>query len=170
WHFTVVPPLREHYRLTTYDLRGHGRSEMPPDGYTTRDMAADLLGLMDGLGIERANLLGHSLGADIALHFALLHPERVDRIIAIEAGLAALADLRKSADWPGWAEWARGIEEYGGIRVPKEKWHDIDYMLRTSLEVPIVFGPGRACRGRKSAFSSCSIPRPWFKTTSEPMG
>lgn len=143
WHFGAIPSLRNDYRITTYDLRGHGRSDMPPTGYTTREMAEDLRVVMDALAIERTHLVGHSLGADIALHFAYLYPERVDRIVAIEAGLAALVHMRKSTAWPGWAEWAKGLEKYGGISVPREKWHDIDYMLRASINVPIVFGLAR---------------------------
>jgi pimeloyl-ACP methyl ester carboxylesterase len=143
WHFTALPALRHAYRITTYDLRGHGRSDMPPTGYTTRDMAEDLRGIMDALDIERADLVGHSLGADIALHFAVLYPERVGKIVAIEAGLAALVHLRKDVRWPGWAAWARGLEKYGDIKVPPDKWNDIDYMLRESLKVPVIFGPGR---------------------------
>lgn len=149
WHFTQVPAFRNEYRILTYDLRGHGHSDMPPTGYTTRDMAEDLRGIMDVLGIDRANLVGHSLGADIALQFALLYPERVEKIVAIEAGLAALAHVRKRTDWPGWGEWAKGIEKYGGIKVPREKWGDIDYMLRESFKVPVIFGPGRG-QARKS--------------------
>jgi len=143
WHFTVIPALRDAYRITTFDLRGHGRSDMPPTGYTTREMAEDLLGLMDALDIPRANLIGHSLGADVALHFALLYPERVERIVAIEAGLAALVHLRKREDWPGWEEWARGLQRYGGVQVPRERWHDVDFMLRASLKVPVIFGLAR---------------------------
>ena len=143
WHFTAIPKLRHEYRVTTFDLRGHGRSDMPPTGYTTQHMAEDLKGLMDELGIERAHLVGHSLGADISLHCALLYPERVEKIVAIEAGTAALVHLRMDENWPGWESWAMAMEEYGGVKVPREKWHDIDYMLRRSLEVPIVFGPAR---------------------------
>lgn len=143
WHFTIVPRLRNDYLMTTYDLRGHGRSDMPATGYTTDHMANDLLGLMDYLGIEKAHLLGHSLGADIALHLAMEHPERVNRIVAIEAGLAALVELRKNPDWPGWAEWGRALEQYAGIRAPKEKWTDVRYMLLESLKAPIYFGPAR---------------------------
>ena len=143
WHFTVVPKLRGDYRLLTYDLRGHGRSDMPPTGYTTRDMAEDLRGLLDSLGIEKAHLVGHSLGADVALHFSLLYPERVNRIVAIEAGIAALVHLRKRKEWAGWAYWAKMLKKYGEIDVPEDKWDDIDYMLRESLKIPIVFGPAR---------------------------
>lgn len=149
WHFTQVPAFRDEYRILTYDLRGHGHSDMPPTGYTTYDMAEDLRGIMDALDIESAHLVGHSLGADIALQFALLYPERVEKIVAIEAGLAALAHVRKRTDWPGWGEWAKGIEKYSGIKVPREKWGDIDYMLRESFKVPVIFGPGRG-QARKS--------------------
>ncbi len=143
WHFSAIPALRDDYRITSYDLRGHGRSDMPSSGYTTLDMAEDLRGLLDALGIERPHLVGHSLGADVALHFAFLYPERVDRIVAIEAGLAALVEVRKSEDWQGWSEWAKAIENYGGTQVPREKWHDVAYMLRASLNVPIIFGMAR---------------------------
>jgi len=143
WHFTVVSRLRHEYKMLTYDLRGHGRSDMPATNYTTADMARDLLGLMDHLGIDKAHMLGHSLGADIALHLAVSNPDRVDKIVAVEAGLAALADLRKDPDWPGWAEWAHMLERYAGVEVPREKWSDIRYMLEQSLQVPIHFGPAR---------------------------
>ena len=143
WHFTVVPKLRHDYRVTTYDLRGHGRSGMPATGYSTVHMVTDLLGLMDHLGIAKAHLLGHSLGADIALQFAVEHPDRVDKLVAIEAGLAALVELRMDASWAGWDEWSRALEHYAGVKVPKEKRTDVRYMLMESLKAPIHFGPAR---------------------------
>src|SRR3954467_11401922 len=78
WHLRIAPLLMDRFRLLTYDLRGHGYSDMPPTGYTADDMAGDLLGLLDRLEIERASLVGHSFGADIALYFAHHFPERVD--------------------------------------------------------------------------------------------
>src|SRR5512134_2410780 len=121
WHLELVPRLRNEYRITTYDLRGHGRSDMPPTGYSTEDMAKDLRGLLDGLGIERAHLMGHSLGADISLHMALLYPERVHKLVLIEPGIPALLHQRKHEDWEGWAYWAQMIKEFTGIDVPREK-------------------------------------------------
>jgi len=149
WHLKMVSMLRGKFRLTTYDLRGHGRSDMPPTGYTTADMAADLEGLLDALDMERVHLVGHSLGADISLHFALLHPHRVGKMVLIEAGIPALINLRKREDWEGWAYWAQLLEEFAGIKVPREKWHDIDYMVRQSLEAPIVYGPARGLARKK---------------------
>jgi len=143
WHLELMPRLRSEYRITTYDLRGHGRSDMPPAGYSTAHMAQDLLGLLDALGIERAHLMGHSLGADISLHTALLQPERVQNLILLEPGIPALIHLRKKEDWEGWAYWAQMIKEFTGIDVPREKWMDLNYMIRLSVTVPIIYGPAK---------------------------
>lgn len=79
----VVDELAEKYFVITYDQRGHGESEARGIDYSTAVMAQDLLGLLDHLKIERAHLLGHSMGARVAVRFAELFPERVDHV-AIE--------------------------------------------------------------------------------------
>jgi len=142
WHLSMVPSLRRHFRVTTYDLRGHGYSGVSATGYTTSDMAHDLLALLDGLGIQRPCLVGHSFGADVCLHFALRHPDRVDRLVALEPGLAALVGQRKSSDWPGWAYWVSKLEEVG-LTVPPDRRTDLDYLLTLSLETPKFYGPAR---------------------------
>lgn len=73
---------RARRRVITYDLRGHGdagKSEKVP--YTIPQFADDLLALLDAFGLERASLLGHSMGGMICQEFALAHPERVERLI-----------------------------------------------------------------------------------------
>ena len=120
WHMHVVPLLRDKFRLTTFDMRGHGRSGMPQSGYTTRHIAEDVRGLMDALGIEKAHLAGHSMGADVSLHFAMCYPERADRLVLVEAGLPALVAARKDESWVGWSYWAEMIETYTGEPVPPE--------------------------------------------------
>jgi pimeloyl-ACP methyl ester carboxylesterase len=149
WHLRMVPMLEERFRITTYDLRGHGFSSMPPTGYSTGDMAQDLAALLDALAIERADLLGHSYGADIALHFALRHPGRVGRLILIEPGIPALLNDRKDPAWDGWRHWAEILERLSGEPVPRERWNDVGYMLRRSVEVPIVYGPARGLPRRQ---------------------
>jgi len=142
WHLNIVPALRRQFRITTVDLRGHGYSDVTPTGYTTESLARDLRGFLDRAGIERPHLVGHSFGADISLHFALLHPERVSRIVAIEPGLAALVDQRKSREWEGWSYWVSKLEEVG-LTVPPDKRTDLDYLLNLSLETPKFYGPAR---------------------------
>lgn len=140
WFLRMVDHLRSDFRLTACDLRGHGKSDMPPTGYTTDIMADDLRGLLDALGLEKVNLVAHSWGADIAMHFTLLYPERVNKLVAMEPNIAALIDWRKNKEWEGWAYWARRLEEFG-IHVPRDKWHDPDYLLRQTVNVPIRYGP-----------------------------
>jgi 2-hydroxy-6-oxonona-2,4-dienedioate hydrolase/2-succinyl-6-hydroxy-2,4-cyclohexadiene-1-carboxylate synthase len=149
WHLEIVPGLMSDYRITTYDLRGHGYSEVPPTGYTTADHATDLKYLLDTLGIERAHLMGHSFGADVALHFSILFPERVDRLVLVEPGIAALTPLREHADWPGWKYW-RDKLALGGVTIPPEKWYDPEYLVRASVGVPMLFGFRRG-RARRAA-------------------
>ena len=151
WHLKMVPLLRRAFRITTYDLRGHGRSDVPPTGYTTEDMAGDLGRLLDVLGIDSADFVGHSLGADVALHFALRHPDRVRRLILVEAGIPALAAERKDPNWEGWAYWAQMLEEFAGVQVPRERWTDIAYMVRQSLQVPIIYGPASGLPRKQNA-------------------
>jgi pimeloyl-ACP methyl ester carboxylesterase len=105
-------------------------------------MANDLKGLLDRLGIEKVSLVGHSYGADVCLYFALLYPERVNKLVALEPGLAALVAERKDANWEGWSYWVSKLEEIG-LEVPPDKRSDLSYLLQLSLETPKVFGPAR---------------------------
>ena len=66
--------LGRSFRVTAFDLRGHGYSGLPRDRYTSADQAADCLAIMDALEIEHAALVGHSFGAVIAMHAAVLCP------------------------------------------------------------------------------------------------
>lgn len=70
-----------HHRLILFDNRGAGESECPPPPWTVPDMAADAIGVLDALGIERAHVLGVSMGGMIAQEMAIGWPDRVDRMV-----------------------------------------------------------------------------------------
>jgi pimeloyl-ACP methyl ester carboxylesterase len=113
WYAKVMPELSKNFRVTAYDLRGHGYSDATPTGYTTRALADDLLALLDHLKIEKARLVGHSFGGSIALHLALLHPQRVEGVVLGDTGVACLRYLRTIQDWPGWELYKDNITKYG---------------------------------------------------------
>lgn len=77
------------YHVYAIDTRGHGRTPRGRMPFTIRQFAADLLGFMDGHRIGKAHLLGFSDGGNIAMVFAIQHPDRVDRLILNGANLNA---------------------------------------------------------------------------------
>ena len=109
--FRLLPQLRSEGRwLIRYDLRGQGRSEAPVDGdYSLSAHDADLVRLLDGLGVERAQLVGSGLGGAIALRFALQHPERALAVVAIDPRLGWTA-----AERDGWERLLGAWERIGG--------------------------------------------------------
>ena len=80
WH-RMVPFLAEHFRVLTFDNRGVGQSDKPVGPYTAQMLAADTVGLLDALNIEKAIIMGHSMGGFIAQAMALDFPQRVDKLI-----------------------------------------------------------------------------------------
>jgi pimeloyl-ACP methyl ester carboxylesterase len=72
-----LPAFAERYRVVSYDNRGVGESSTPPGPYTTRQMADDLAGLADALGLDRFHLLGVSMGGMIAQEYAIADAGRL---------------------------------------------------------------------------------------------
>ena len=111
-------------RVTAYDLRGHGYSDAPPAGYTSADHAADLLALLDALGIGRAQLVGHSFGAVIALHAAALAPGRVVSVVLSDPYFPALRHLEDASRWGHWQNF-RQEARTAGVELSDEHWYDL---------------------------------------------
>jgi pimeloyl-ACP methyl ester carboxylesterase len=76
-----VAGLNDRYRVTTFDNRGVGRSATPDGEFAIAAFSADTAALMDALGIERAHVVGSSMGGAIAQELALAHPERVRSLV-----------------------------------------------------------------------------------------
>ena len=75
WLFSnLMDVIAQDFRVTAYDLRGHGASDVPASGYTSADMAQDLHDLYSELKLGPAVLVGHSFGAVVAMHAAVLYP------------------------------------------------------------------------------------------------
>lgn len=81
WDPETVAALSRDFKVLVFDNRDSGRTTGPAAPYTIKDMAADTAGLMDRVGIEKAHVLGLSMGGMIAQELALNYPEKVDRLI-----------------------------------------------------------------------------------------
>lgn len=87
FYLTLAAPVAAAgIEVIAYDLRGHGRTALPPTGYQVDDFVADLDALLDQLGVDRpVHLVGNSFGGTIAFSYAVARPERVATIVSIEA-------------------------------------------------------------------------------------
>lgn len=77
--------LSKKYRIISVDLRGRGESDKPTEGYTMKDHAQDILGLMDVLGVEKCIIGGHSFGALLTFYMAFHHDERIEKMLLLDA-------------------------------------------------------------------------------------
>jgi pimeloyl-ACP methyl ester carboxylesterase len=123
--------IRRGYRLIAYDARGHGSSS-PGPRYEYPDLVEDLEAVLEDLELERAALVGSSMGAATTLAFALEHPERVPALVQITpayTGYARTGDV----DGDSWERMASeletgGVDAFVEIAQPRglpEKWREI---------------------------------------------
>lgn len=82
----LADDLARDYQLYAYDLRGRGDSDKPEHGYSVPLHAEDLAKIIDALGLERPVLIGHSLGALTSLYFAAHYPDKLSKLVLIDAG------------------------------------------------------------------------------------
>jgi len=95
WRRTL-PDLMLRHRVIMYDLRGHGQTSLgKPDG-TLRQLGADMIALMDSLGVDRADIAGFSLGGTIAMRVAIDNPGRVRGLVLVATSSRV---GRSAGDW-----------------------------------------------------------------------
>jgi pimeloyl-ACP methyl ester carboxylesterase len=100
WYFKYACELAKDFRVTVFDLRGHGRSEMTQTGYSPQALASDLEALLDQLAIDKTHLLAHSFGGVVAMRFALKNPHRVRSLVLADTHIAT---VRQRADVRLWS-------------------------------------------------------------------
>jgi len=94
----IVPDFRDRYRLILVDLRGHGKSDKPQTGYHIDEMARDVIGIMQHLKLERAHIVGSSLGAEVGLSIAANYP---DKVISLVCDGALSSEYGPYGTWEG---------------------------------------------------------------------
>jgi 3-oxoadipate enol-lactonase len=105
-----VPVLGQHFRVVRYDARGHGGSPIPPGPYSIDDLVDDVVALLDTVQVERAHVVGLSLGGMMAMRLAAREPTRVDRLV-----LACTSPLLTPPQ--AWAERAALVRSQGTAAV-----------------------------------------------------
>jgi pimeloyl-ACP methyl ester carboxylesterase len=115
----VLPLLAAGYTVVAPDLLGHGASDKPRADYSIGGFANGMRDLMVVLGVERATIVGHSLGGGVALQFAYQYPERVERLVLVASGGlgAEVHPVLRAAALPG-ASAAIALSVHRGLRLP----------------------------------------------------
>jgi 3-oxoadipate enol-lactonase len=116
----VVPLLEDTFDVILPDLRGFGDSTTVDSSYSMDDYASDIAGLLDQLGIQKAAIVGHSMGGYVALAFARLYPERVRGLGLVSSQVLADAPERKEGRYKSAADVSdNGISSVVEAMTPK---------------------------------------------------
>lgn len=120
-----VDALSERFRVVRYDTRGHGRSPVPPGPYTIDDLVDDVVALLDRLQVQRAHVVGLSLGGMTGMRLAAREPDRLDRLVVLCTG----AMLGPPS---GWTERAATVRTHGTAAVAEavvQRWFTADHLV-----------------------------------------
>jgi pimeloyl-ACP methyl ester carboxylesterase len=96
WYFQTFPFARTN-QVIVIDHRGHGRSDKPAGGYAIAEHASDVRAVLDAAGVQKAILVGNSIGGMIAMQFTLDHPDRVIGQLILSSGTALGENMPKEA-------------------------------------------------------------------------
>ena len=119
-----IAALEERFRVVRYDTRGHGDSPVPPGPYSIDELADDVIGLLDRLDIERAHLVGLSLGGMTMMRVAARNPERVNRL----ALLCTAAYLPPAQGWTDRAALVRADGTSAVAAAVVQRWFTPGYL------------------------------------------
>ena len=119
----VIARLGERYCIVSYDKRGHGLSDAPEGDYTIAEHTADLVGLLDHLGIARAAVAGVSVGGMIAQDFAIRYRDRLTALVLCDTA----AQIGSDAMWNTRIEAVRGQGLAAIVEPVMERWFTPGY-------------------------------------------
>ena len=150
WH-KVCPLLSDKYRIIMPQLRGHGSTSAPNDGYSMEAMADDILGLLDALSIEKVVMFGHSLGGYVTLAFADKYPKKLQGLGLIHStALPDSEDKKKKRQQDIRDISQHGIEEYVNKLIPnlftKSKLKELHEELTEIISIGMEMSPKGAMK------------------------
>lgn len=139
---SLLPTLTQRHRVIGVDFQAHGRTADIDRDLTYANLASDVVALLDHLGIERAHVIGHSMGGGTAMELAVSHPERLLSVVAISVGVRPdgehpdLADPSKfatSTRMPTEQDFADMAAAYAAVAPHPERFEDLPARSMTSL-------------------------------------
>ena len=140
----IIEGLSDSFRIIALDNRGAGRSDVPTEPYTIRDMAEDAACLLGHVKVDAAHVIGHSMGGYIAQELAINYPDRVDKLL-LEC-TAPVSSERNNLLFRSFLEWQRqGMEMEDWMRTwsfwlfSPQRFEDKDYIngfIRECVEYP----------------------------------
>jgi len=148
WDLRLIQELSKKYKLVIFDNRGVGRTDISDMKYTIKLFANDTAGLMDALGISRANVLGFSMGGMIAQELVLNYPEKVEKLVLCSThcgGTKSVPPSQKALDMFIVDESALSPEQIARMTIPilftedfiKNNPDLVEFSLQQILRAPI---------------------------------
>lgn len=139
---SLLPALTERFRVIGVDFQAHGRTADIDRDLTYANLASDVVGVLDHLGIERAHVIGHSMGGGTALELAVNHPGRLSSVVPISASvrpdgahpdLADPSTYATSTRMPTEQDFADMAAAYAEVAPHPERFGDLPARSMTSL-------------------------------------
>src|SRR4051812_29712241 len=137
----LIPTLAQRHQVIGVEMQGHGRTADIDREITPAALASDVIGLLDHLGIEKTNVLGHSMGGGVAMELAVSHPDRVRSVVPISVSVrpdGLHEDLGDQSRWatserlPTQADFAEFRDEYLQLSPHPERFDEFPARLSAS--------------------------------------
>jgi pimeloyl-ACP methyl ester carboxylesterase len=136
WYLPYAPVLSERFRVTLFDLRGHGNSEMTKGGYSPAALSSDLSALLDELHITRAHFMAHSFGGVVALGLAKARPQLFESLVLADTQISSSRSVLSYRKWQNGPSVARVLQQCGIELNPQDPY--FGYHLLTAVSRLIV--------------------------------
>lgn len=139
WRYQIPALVKAGYRVVAPDVRGFGKSDKPAetDAYELINLVSDMINLMDKLGIEKAHVVGHDMGAVMAWVMASFYPQRVNRLAVLSVG-HPMANREKRSIEQREKAWYMLLFQFKGTAealLQKDNWNLFREILRDHSEM-----------------------------------
>lgn len=142
WLQDFTRAFSKHFRVTIYDLRGHGRSPVTQSGYSPEKMAEDLEDLFGALNIDQANVMAHSFGGAVAMNFAANNPKLIKSLVIADTHISQMRDKKAANKWEVGYKIAKILSDCG-VNLSADDPHfgyklltEIAYMRQSGAIIP----------------------------------